>query len=38
MAILSTCCDHLVIFSDICSECHEHCDTYDTEEELEPVR
>ena len=27
---LSNCCDAQIIYSDICSECKEHCDRRDT--------
>ncbi len=29
----SDCCDATVILHDICSDCHEHCDVYDEEED-----
>ena len=31
--ILSECCDAPIKYSDICQECGEHCDSYDSEEE-----
>ena len=29
----SDCCDATIILHDICSDCHEHCDVYDEDEE-----
>ncbi len=29
----SDCCDATVILHDICSDCHEHCDVYDEDED-----
>ncbi len=29
----SDCCDATVILHDICSDCREHCDVYDEDEE-----
>ncbi len=29
----SDCCDANIILHDICSDCHEHCDVYDDEDE-----
>ncbi len=31
--MLSECCDAPIIYTDICSKCKEHCESYDEEEE-----
>ena len=29
----SDCCDSTIVLHDICSDCGEHCDVYDEEED-----